>query len=161
MSKPAAVLKDAVESREQFAKRFRSCMPARGGIKELAGKIGCTHQAVRRWLNAETEPSRDYLVAIARELNVSLSWLASGKGDRIEGAPVVGVVDAQMAFDSFEGVLEFMVSEGVDLPIDVSVVRKFAEALAKKISEDPNNQDPELTQQEVERYADFMRAAMK
>jgi len=160
MSKKGAHLTENRESLEAFAKRLSSCLPERGDIKRLSDKTGCSVQAMRRWANAETEPSRDYLVAMARELDVRVSWLAAGIGPKASNASDGEQVQATVAFDAFEGILEWLVGEGVQLPVDVRIIRQFAEALSEKISENQGVSDPELTSSEVDKYASFMKAAI-
>lgn len=49
-------------------------------VPKLAEATGASVTAVRQWASGKTEPHRDYLVALANALDVSLVWLATGQG---------------------------------------------------------------------------------
>lgn len=61
-----------------FAARLRSFTKERGTVDRLSKEIGASPSAIRQWAKGETEPSRDFLVALAETLGVSLKWLTMG-----------------------------------------------------------------------------------
>lgn len=82
MSKFGAKLTNPGESREEFAMRLKDCTNQRGAVARLAKSLPASPTAVRRWINADAEPSRDLLIALARELDVNLEWLCTGRGPK-------------------------------------------------------------------------------
>ena len=50
----------------------------------LSEKIGVSRQALRKWLEGKALPSQTRLPKIADLLNISLTWLATGKGEMRE-----------------------------------------------------------------------------
>lgn len=64
-----------------FAERLRSLADDRGSVSALAKAAGISQSGLQRYLNGG-EPSRKALIAIALACNVSLDWLAMGRGDQ-------------------------------------------------------------------------------
>lgn len=63
---------------DAFATRLRSFTKERGTVDRLSREIGASPSAIRQWAKGETEPSRDFLVALTETLGVSLQWLTMG-----------------------------------------------------------------------------------
>ena len=69
--------------RMEFSKRLKKAL-AEADIAEwgagsfLAKTTGKTPKAASKWLNAETMPGRDSMLAIAKELRVNVEWLQYG-----------------------------------------------------------------------------------
>lgn len=69
--------------RIDFSKRLKKAL-AEAGIAEwgagsfLAKTTGKTPKAASKWMNAETMPGRDNMLAIAKELRVNVEWLQYG-----------------------------------------------------------------------------------
>jgi len=80
MSKGNAKLLGIGASRSDFANRLGSHLVERGSIQKLSRDIGASVSAIRKWKDGETEPSRDYLIAIALALDINLLWLMTGQG---------------------------------------------------------------------------------
>lgn len=53
---------------------------ARSGrkAKEVAASLGVSEVTMSKYVNGVSTPKNDYLIALARELNVSVSWLLGG-----------------------------------------------------------------------------------
>ena len=49
--------------------------------KDIAAALGITEVTMSKYVNGVSTPKNDYLITLARELNVSLSWLLSGDED--------------------------------------------------------------------------------
>jgi transcriptional regulator with XRE-family HTH domain len=64
---------------EEFRDRMHWCIRRSGSIYSLAKKIGVFPNTIRGYIR-NSEPSRPILVAIARECEVSIEWLATGEG---------------------------------------------------------------------------------
>ena len=70
-----------------FARRLRALVVKTGSVSALARATGTSGGAIHKWLKAQSEPSRDRLVALARAAKVSVRWLATGEGAQEEGLP--------------------------------------------------------------------------
>ncbi len=73
------------ELRAAFTSRLKKALahaniPSRGAGTLLAKAAGKTPKAASKWLNAESMPGRDSIVAIANALNVRTEWLLYGWG---------------------------------------------------------------------------------
>ena len=67
----------ASEDAAAFQSRIRYCIGRSGSIYALAKRIGVFPNTIRGYLK-RSEPTRPHLVAIARECQVSVEWLATG-----------------------------------------------------------------------------------
>lgn len=70
------MVRDA-ENTQEFQRRMRWCIRKKGSVYALAKQVGVVPNAIRSYLR-RSEPTRPRLVAIARECNVSVDWLATG-----------------------------------------------------------------------------------
>lgn len=70
-----------------FARRLRTLVVKTGSVSALARAAGTSGGAIHKWLKAQSEPSRDRLIALARAGKVSVRWLATGEGAQEEGLP--------------------------------------------------------------------------
>lgn len=64
----------------EFVKRLEIVVKEIGSGRALAELSGVSKNAVHLWLQG-SEPGRDKLIRVAREANVSISWLAAGEGE--------------------------------------------------------------------------------
>lgn len=53
--------------------------------KEIAAALGISEVTMSKYVNGVSTPKNDYLITLARELNVTVSWLLSGESE--ETAP--------------------------------------------------------------------------
>jgi transcriptional regulator with XRE-family HTH domain len=53
---------------------------ANGDVKAFATRINAAESTVYRWINGESKPQPRALMAIRRELGVSIDWLKGGDG---------------------------------------------------------------------------------
>ncbi len=63
----------------RFAERLKSLI-GEESILSFARKVGISEGAIRKYLNAISEPSRINLIKIAQKTGVSVEWLATGQG---------------------------------------------------------------------------------
>ena len=70
-----------------FARRLRAIVGKTGSVSALARAAGTSGSAIHKWLKAQSEPSRDRLIALAQAAQVSLRWLATGEGAQQDGVP--------------------------------------------------------------------------
>ena len=93
------------EIRADFSQRLKKALAQRdiaewGAGARLAKVTGKTAKAASKWLNEETMPGRDSMVAIAEWLNVRVEWLAHGDGGMTESpkpesnAVMIGMMSA-------------------------------------------------------------------
>jgi hypothetical protein len=69
--------------RMEFVKRINDLISDSGGsVYALAKKVGIPPNSIRRYLT-NSEPTRPFLIAIARTTGVSIQWLATGDGPKI------------------------------------------------------------------------------
>jgi transcriptional regulator with XRE-family HTH domain len=78
-------MRDAAELRRQFASRLiEACedkgLPERGRQTALAKQFGVSQQAARKWLDGESFPEVDKVIAMAEWLEVNVNWLLQGVG---------------------------------------------------------------------------------
>lgn len=56
----------------------------------LAGELGVSRGALAQWEMADgTSPSVDNLIALARRTGMAFEYLATGRGPRIQGEPIL------------------------------------------------------------------------
>ena len=67
-------------SDDAFIKRLRLLSFRAGNLVGLAEKAGVSNSTVHLWLKG-SEPSREKIVALADAMNVSVEWLATGRGE--------------------------------------------------------------------------------
>lgn len=68
-----------VEDSSGFAERLREAMRGRS-IREFASTAGMSAGTLHNYLNNESLPTLDKLIALSNTANVSLNWLATGRG---------------------------------------------------------------------------------
>jgi transcriptional regulator with XRE-family HTH domain len=62
--------------------------------EELAAELGISRSAVAQWeMLRGTAPSVENLVALARRSGMAFEYLATGRGSRIQGAPILSVAE--------------------------------------------------------------------
>ena len=73
-------------AKQAFSRRLRRALEHGGlpGGRDLrratASRFGVSQEAVRKWLAGEAMPATKRLDGIAKELNVSVEWLLTGRG---------------------------------------------------------------------------------
>ncbi|MDO6461987.1 helix-turn-helix transcriptional regulator [Granulosicoccaceae sp. 1_MG-2023] len=67
------------EDSSGFAERLREAMRGRS-IREFASTAGMSAGTLHNYLNNESLPTLDKLIALSNTANVSLNWLATGRG---------------------------------------------------------------------------------
>ena len=67
------------ENLVQFSERLKSLVPTGSG-RDFAKKAGIGYSTVHNYLQAVSSPTLENLVLLAKAANVSVEWLATGKG---------------------------------------------------------------------------------
>jgi len=75
-----------LSSSDGFINRLEKCADLAGSMNALARLSGMSQSGMRRYFIGG-EPTRPVLVAIAHAVNVSLYWLATGKGEMLLDKP--------------------------------------------------------------------------
>jgi len=63
-----------------FVSRLKLLIDEFGSARAFARACGVSESAIRKWHGGTSEPTREKLVAMAEAANVSIEWLASGRG---------------------------------------------------------------------------------
>lgn len=63
---------------QAFQSRMADAVRRVGGVSAMAERTGLSRGVIHKYLNGESEPSRDRLVAIAKAADVNVGWLAAG-----------------------------------------------------------------------------------
>lgn len=87
--------------------------------KECAKLLGITQPSVSEWASADTAPSLQNAITLARKLNVCVEWIQTGEGPKRPGPPMEPA--AQALWDAWPRIP----SEGRERIVG------FAEALAE------------------------------
>lgn len=86
-----------------FGSRVTALVSRYGGTRAFARKVGVSEAVVRKWKSNISDPSREHVVAIADAYDVSLEWLAAGRGPMLAtgktGAPPSTPAGAWEEFD--------------------------------------------------------------
>jgi len=82
MSKGKAHFTITEGRQEAFAERLKELLSERGAVPRLAKTIGASPSAIRKWISGETEPSRDFIVAICEATGINISWLCAQIGPK-------------------------------------------------------------------------------
>lgn len=61
--------------------------------KEIAIAIGISEVTMSKYANGVSTPKNDYLVSLAKELNVSVSWILSGEEMTADGEEVASFAE--------------------------------------------------------------------
>lgn len=69
------------EDSQGFSQRLREAMQGRS-IREFASSASMSAGTLHNYLNDESLPTLDKLIALANTSDVSLNWLATGRGPR-------------------------------------------------------------------------------
>ncbi len=108
-----------------FAERIRTLIRKYGGVSHVAQLCGFSEGVVRSWRDGRSDPSRTRCIALARGLDVSLSWLVSGEGPMIETRPGAArddtpapAVDAHRLFDAMRVLQSTLQSTGNTLSLE-------------------------------------------
>ena len=65
-----------------FSKRMALVLDIfKGNVSELARSAGIAQPSAARWISGHSDPQMSNLVRLAENANVSLEWLATGKGE--------------------------------------------------------------------------------
>lgn len=78
---------------ESFAARLNECLMGES-VRSFAKRTNLSETAVRKYVNGESTPNVERLVAIAEGAGVSVEWLATGKKDNPHKQPVDTEVSA-------------------------------------------------------------------
>jgi phage repressor protein C with HTH and peptisase S24 domain len=70
---------------DAFSERLGLAIGARS-VREIARACGMAEGSIRQYLSGKSDPSRSALISLSNELEVSLTWLATGEGPRNRGA---------------------------------------------------------------------------
>lgn len=66
-------------TKEEVSARISSALHASGKkAKDVANACGITEVTMSKYVNGVSFPKNQYLVALARELNVTVSWVLTG-----------------------------------------------------------------------------------
>jgi phage repressor protein C with HTH and peptisase S24 domain len=86
------------EERLKFRNRLNLLVSKHRSVSAFARSCGVSDSVVRKWLDGISDPSREYIVAVAQACGVSVGWLAAGE-DVIERDRVSqrGLSDAAQA----------------------------------------------------------------
>ncbi|HHQ6624488.1 TPA: XRE family transcriptional regulator [Serratia fonticola] len=71
--------KEPSEQQKQFTKRLRSMLPDGLG-RAFATKVGISYSTLHNYLSEASSPTLENLVLLAKALDVSIEWLATGVG---------------------------------------------------------------------------------
>lgn len=71
---------------ECFASRLGIALKGRSA-RSFARASGVSETVMRKYLAGKSEPTRPALVALAREANVNVDWLATGEGPMLRSQP--------------------------------------------------------------------------
>ncbi len=63
-----------------FVSRLKLLIDEFGSARAFARACGVSESAIRKWHGGNSEPTREKLVAMAEAANVSIEWLATGRG---------------------------------------------------------------------------------
>ena len=69
-----------------FSDRMRTLMAEQKSVNSFAKAAGVTEGAIRNYLRGGVKPSQKVVEAIARTAGVSVTWLATGEGEKAPGA---------------------------------------------------------------------------
>lgn len=72
-----------------FSNRIREVVALIGNVSKVAKQTGVTPSSVNRWLKGESDPSRTNLIRLAEAAKVTIQWLATGEGEKMQGEPPV------------------------------------------------------------------------
>ena len=83
--------------------------------KDIAAALGVSEVTMSKYVNGISTPKNDYLLTLAQELNVSVSWLLSGEEDTqmTEGAPTYNewkrrALEAEKKLEILRGVIPML-----------------------------------------------------
>ena len=71
---------------QDFAVRVARICEMAGGAAELARRSGLSRRVIDKYIAGGSDPSRQRLVRLAAAADVSLQWLATGKGAAQDGS---------------------------------------------------------------------------
>lgn len=73
-------MNDCSEKDLSFLERTRTIVSIAGGVEKLSRAAGMSSRVIGKYLAGKSEPNRIRLVALAKAVNVSVEWLATGDG---------------------------------------------------------------------------------
>lgn len=94
-----------------------SAAVARSGrkAKDIAAALGISEVTMSKYVNGISTPKNDYLITLAQELNVSVSWLLTGQGEveSVKGEPTYAewkrrAIEAERKLEVLRGVIPMM-----------------------------------------------------
>jgi transcriptional regulator with XRE-family HTH domain len=92
------------EDNARFQARLRESVERVGSVNGLAKGAGVSEGALRKWLQGDSEPTRERLMALARAAGVNVAWLAAGTGPRDRaGQADVAPLEGYLALDPVAG----------------------------------------------------------
>lgn len=86
---------------ESFANRLSVAMGSRSA-RSVAAACGMSDTVLRKYLNGESTPNVERLVAIAKSLDVTVEWLATGNAEEQETSPYAKQFWGEQHCDEFE-----------------------------------------------------------
>lgn len=138
-----------------FEARFREALKGSGlTLEDLAEQIDLSVSGVKKWLYGQSDPSLSAVARAATALNVSLDWLAYGRGEMHavgHGAVSVASLDYQGS-GNLDGELLGRLTEAVQAlyreanqRIGLGQSVKIATNLYREIAEVPEDERPGAT----------------
>lgn len=95
-----------------FADRMRECAELVGSGDELARVTGIPRRTLEYYLSGQSEPKVARVVDIAKAAGVSLSWLASGEGERRPDTPLPAEASIDTSIYAFIPLYDARISQG-------------------------------------------------
>ncbi len=77
---------------EEFRRRLRLIMQQFDSVADLARAVGVSDNAIYKWVSGRGQPSMMSLVNLSKAADVSVEWLATGRG-----APTKSRIENQLA----------------------------------------------------------------
>ncbi|MBW7998414.1 MAG: helix-turn-helix transcriptional regulator [Candidatus Glassbacteria bacterium] len=125
------------ENRKQFAERLSQAIKEVGGVVRAADLTGVKDRTIRKWLHAESDPDREYVVRIAKAAGYSIAWLAAGEGDK-SGDAMTRLEHGIMEVPELD--IELSAGDGsIKDAENIIGVRPFRESDIRAITNNPDN----------------------
>lgn len=98
-------LTSSQKSLESFAVRLKKAMGENYSVPFIASQLNMSVSGVRKWVNAQADPTRMNLITLSSILNVSFEWLATGEELSLQKKTSLNIEKLKFAIDSVEEVL--------------------------------------------------------
>lgn len=118
---------------EEFGGRLKAVIPREMTIESLAQQVGVSTGAIYEWQAGRRIPSLQNTLALAKALNVSFEWLASGEGDRLSVSTADRDVEpAEVEVQQIAEAVEAIVSEAItamrlEIKTEMAAIRRALE----------------------------------